>query len=147
MTIVLVVPAAAAVLAVAVVLARRSSGVVTVDPGAARPPSRDLDGVRSLAAAGRTLDAIKLFRELTGADLKAAKDAVDLIARGGSVAPSAVRPAPAPLAEADARILSLLREKKPIEAIKAYRAAYGTDLKGAKDAIDRIVSRLEREVS
>ena len=40
--------------------------------------------------------------------------------------------------DADAEIMAALHAGKKIEAIKIYRAAYGTDLKGAKDAVDAL---------
>lgn len=40
------------------------------------------DTIRALVRAGRMIDAIKLYRERTGAGLKDAKDAVDAIAAG-----------------------------------------------------------------
>ena len=45
------------------------------------PPGRGTDAdVERLVALGRKIDAIKLYREVHGTDLKSAKDAVDKIA-------------------------------------------------------------------
>jgi ribosomal protein L7/L12 len=46
-------------------------------------PAGDLkEEIRTLVLSGRMIDAIKLYRERTGAGLKDAKDAVDAIAAG-----------------------------------------------------------------
>lgn len=44
-----------------------------------RPPSRPSEAVVLLAREGRTIEAIKLHRQLTGDGLRQAKDAVDAI--------------------------------------------------------------------
>lgn len=49
----------------------------TVLQGGGPPPSDPLAEVVALARAGRTIDAIKRFRELTGAGLHEAKQAVE----------------------------------------------------------------------
>lgn len=49
----------------------------TVLQGAVRSPTDPLAEVQDLARSGRTIDAIKLFRQLTGAGLAEAKQAVD----------------------------------------------------------------------
>lgn len=43
---------------------------------------------------------------------------------------------------ADPQIEALLRAGQKIDAIKLYRQNYGVDLKGAKDAVDAVESRL-----
>ena len=52
---------------------------------------------------------------------------------------------PAPQVDAPAgaeeEIFALLRAGNKIEAIKRYREVYGVDLKGAKDAIERLPGR------
>ncbi len=46
------------------------------------PPGRGTEGdVRRLLALGRKIDAIKLYREIRGVDLKSAKEAVDRLAQ------------------------------------------------------------------
>jgi ribosomal protein L7/L12 len=55
-------------------------------PGPSGQPPADAE-VDALIVAGRTIEAIKVYRKLHGADLKDAKDAVDARARqlpGGS---------------------------------------------------------------
>jgi len=46
------------------------------------PQDDPLADVRSLATGGRRIDAIKRYRQTTGAGLRAAKDAVDTMDRG-----------------------------------------------------------------
>jgi ribosomal protein L7/L12 len=89
--------------------------------------------VRSLTEAGQKIEAIKLFRERTGAGLKESKDAVEAIQRGQ-----------APLANAlgdrafEDEVATLLERGQKIEAIKRYREATGVGLKEAKDAVEAI---------
>ena len=45
--------------------------------------------------------------------------------------------------ESDPEIEAALISGHKIEAIKRYRELYGTDLKGAKDAVDAIEARLD----
>lgn len=46
------------------------------------PPGRGTEGdVRRLLSLGRKIDAIKLYREIRGVDLKSAKEAVEKIAQ------------------------------------------------------------------
>lgn len=67
---------AAVVLVVLVVTVVRRYTVS--DPPIGEPPGASADAnVARLAALGRKIEAIKLYRRLHGTDLKAAKDAVD----------------------------------------------------------------------
>ena len=118
----------------------RRGGIVQVGLDPNTP--RTMDEVRRLAVSGQLIAAIKLHREITGMGLKDSKDAVEAIARGA--VPPAVPPQPggAPNAEADARILALVRQNQLIEAIKAHREAYGTGLADAKAVIDRLKAGL-----
>ncbi len=99
-----------------------------------------LQEIEGQIRAGRKIEAIKLFREYTGTDLKEAKDAVERIeaegsawlATGGGNAPADGR-----LSAADRqRVVAALKEGKKIEAIKLYREATGVDLKEAKEAVE-----------
>ncbi len=89
--------------------------------------------VRSLTVAGRTIEAIKLFRERTGAGLKAAKDAVEAIQRGQAPPTSSL----GDRAFEDV-VATLLERGQKIEAIKWYRERTGVGLKEAKDAVEAI---------
>ena len=58
------------------------------EPGKAEPDlttSENLERVRTMIAGGEYVEAIKLYRESTGASLKDAKDAVDAMAKGAGI--------------------------------------------------------------
>ena len=92
-----------------------------------------------LVKAGRTLEAVKLVREVTGCGLKEAKDAVDQLARGEAWrAPSASGgPADEVLAEA---VRGLIRQGRKVEAVKLYRERTGCGLREALDAVETITA-------
>jgi large subunit ribosomal protein L7/L12 len=91
-----------------------------------------LDGrIIALLAHGRTIEAIKLYRDITGAGLKEAKDAVEALERGG-VPPSRS----AASSGDDAEILELMRAGHKIRAIKLYRDKTGAGLADAKNAVE-----------
>ncbi len=86
-----------------------------------------------LLQAGRKLEAIKRFRELTGAGLKEAKDAVEAILQG--------RPFPLPGKPDqgfERELTELLQAGRKLEAIKRFRELTGAGLKEAKDAVEAI---------
>jgi ribosomal protein L7/L12 len=128
----------------------RNRGVTVVEvapPGSAAPSVRPpvvVQGsgpVHDLLNAGRKIEAIKRYRELTGVGLKEAKDAVEALERGEGL----VMPAPAPVATVsagaaidDAELRAHLAADRPIEAIKRYRELTGLGLKESKDAIDAL---------
>ncbi len=63
-------------------LDRLLAGLHLEPPPAPAPAADPLDPVRALARdPARTIEAIKLYREITGAGLKEAKDAVDQMTR------------------------------------------------------------------
>jgi large subunit ribosomal protein L7/L12 len=109
-----------------------------VDSTDTQPQS--LDGrVLALVSDGRKIEAIKLYRDLTGAGLKEAKEAVEALERDGS-APSP-RSASALRQEssgADADVLDLLRAEQKIRAIKLYRDKTGVGLADAKNAVEAL---------
>ena len=59
-----------------------ASGLPGGMAGAGGPTGPGLEPVYDAIRRGKTIQAIKLYRELTGAGLKNAKDAVDEMARG-----------------------------------------------------------------
>lgn len=81
------------------------------------------------------IDAIKRFREYTGAGLKEAKDAVEAIEQGRSFAL---------LGKLDqgleSELTELLQAGRKIEAIKRFREQTGAGLKEAKDAVERFAA-------
>ena len=107
-----------------------------------RLSAADLATVRSLLERKNKVEAIKLYRERTGLGLSDAKLAIEAIAGGGEPPEVAMArvvhkvPASVDLAH----IQGLLRQKKKMEAIKAYRAAAGLGLKEAQDAVEAIAA-------
>src|SRR5687767_3432576 len=94
------------------------------------------DDVRDLVRAGRKIEAIKRYRELTNAGLKEAKDAVE--------APDFLTPLPAaPQQHPDEdprmeEVRSLARASRKIDAIKLHREITGLGLKESKDAVEKM---------
>lgn len=102
-----------------------------------------------LVAAGKKVEAVKRFREMTGVGLQDAVDALELLQQHGGVKDVAVRSAttaaalssgppidPKRLKEAEAAAMAALRENNVMEAIKRYRQHTRVGLKEAKDAVD-----------
>lgn len=86
--------------------------------------------VRASLANGRKIEAIKIYRELTGVGLKEAKEAVEAM----MASPSA---AAVPSSNADLEpVRALMAKGKKIDAIKLYRELKGVGLKEAKDAVE-----------
>jgi large subunit ribosomal protein L7/L12 len=104
------------------------------DAGPSEAESNTLDGrVLALVRAGRKIEAIKLYRDMTGAGLKEAKDAVESLERGGAVS------APSDRSSADdLELLELLRAGQTIRAIKLYREKTGVGLADAKQAVEAV---------
>jgi ribosomal protein L7/L12 len=92
-----------------------------------------LNDLQALLAEGRKIEAIKRYREATGADLATAKEVVESLERAQS--PVADKPSDS---ELDNEIASLLASGRKIEAIKVYRRHTGAGLKEAKDAVEAI---------
>ena len=97
---------------------------------------------------GKKIEAIKLYRQVTGAGLKEAKDAVEKYDSTGLLdmpdatitanetvsVPSGLSSNRVAVARAD--IARLMRAGKKIEAIKLYRQITGAGLKESKDAVE-----------
>lgn len=114
---------------------------------------RRRDELLNLLQLGQKINAIKLFREDTGASLKDAKDAVESImaeyqvASLSGAAPSLAQsmrsanigmPAPGLDEAALASIMVHLRNKQKINAIKVYRQYTGASLRDAKNAVEAL---------
>ncbi len=90
----------------------------------------------ALLAEGRKIEAIKRYREVTGAGLAAAKETVEALERGEPL------PTREPVdSTMEAEIISLLEGGKKIEAIKVYRERTGVGLKEAKDAVEAVAAQ------
>jgi ribosomal protein L7/L12 len=92
----------------------------------------------------KLIHAVKVYRDATGVSLAEAKAAVEEMARNEyTKPPSGVRNYDDPVLES--KIKSLLSKGKKIDAVKIYRAEYGTSLKEATDAVERIAATMPRE--
>ena len=101
--------------------------------------------IRELVVKGKKIAAVKLYREVTGASLKDAKDAVDAIEMGTVIGfPETIQIGKID-ATLESRIKRLLAERKKIEAVKAYREVYNCGLKDAKEAVDIIEMQMRME--
>jgi ribosomal protein L7/L12/streptogramin lyase len=101
--------------------------------------------VATLVRGGNKIQAIKLYRELTGTSLADAKDAVERLERGEPLALQQTSFGLAgPVTGGDQHaaaideVKRLLREGNKIAAIKVFREAFGVGLKEAKDAVEDI---------
>jgi ribosomal protein L7/L12 len=90
--------------------------------------------VRELIAAGKKLEAIKVWREATGAGLAEAKDAVERLERGDRP-PAVQQPAPQDL---PLDVVDLARKGKTIEAIQLLRDRHPMGLRDAKLLVDQV---------
>ena len=94
-----------------------------------------------LLSEGKKINAIKRYREQTGVGLREAKDSVEQIER-------TVKQPAMPMPDGwqqdpnNTEIISLLRARKKINAIKLYREQTGVGLKEAKDAVEQIEASL-----
>lgn len=106
--------------------------------------------VARLVQAGNKIEAIKLYRQLTGLGLKEAKDAVEKIAAGEVVSVSQTVTQPrtgsgsGEVSQAlRGEIRRALQAGRKIEAIKLVREQTGLGLKEAKDAVEAIEAALD----
>jgi len=107
--------------------------------------------VRETMRAGNKIDAIKLYREYTGAGLADAKEAVEKIEEGISLEALVSRfspvasSAPIPVSVQPERvkwIQEALFKGDKIEAIKLYRDGTNLGLKESKEAVEKIEDAL-----
>lgn len=93
--------------------------------------------LQALVSEGRKIEAIKRYREATGAGLAEAKQAVEARERGQSLP---TKEAAAAASSLESEIVPLLQGGNKIEAIKLYRERTGMGLKEAKDAVEAIAA-------
>lgn len=99
------------------------------------------DRLRRLVSETKKIQAIKLFREETGANLQEAKRAVDLIETQLRRGEEEGRFAASETGEENMQaVWRLMQTGQKIKAIKAYRQATGAGLKEAKVAVERMVA-------
>jgi len=109
--------------------------------------------VRETMRAGNKIDAIKLYRDYTGAGLADAKDAVEKIDEGMSLEALIRLTSPAPVVpvnvsiqpERMAWIHEALFKGNKIEAIKMYRDGTNLGLKESKQAMDKLEAELRQQ--
>lgn len=97
--------------------------------------------IRAIVDGGNKIEAIKQYRQLTGAGLAEAKSAVEAIEAGRSIGT-------APMAAASNQDIDEIQAAvfagDKIKAIKIYRASTGEGLKESKDFIDALEGELRR---
>jgi ribosomal protein L7/L12 len=101
-------------------------------------PGNAEEAVRAMLDSGNKIEAIKHVREQTGLGLKEAKDLVEAMERGASVALHATTAAPAFHGDLDSKARRLVAAGKAIEAIKLVRERKDLGLKEAKDYVDQL---------
>ncbi|MBL8923074.1 MAG: ribosomal protein L7/L12 [Myxococcaceae bacterium] len=132
---------------VLVLSARNQVTVTDVRPpppeGVVRAPGTGPAEVADLLRAGRKIEAIKRYRELTGAGLKEAKDAVEALERGEpaplpQAPPGEQRHVTQEMASDDPELRGHVSAGRKIEAIKRYRELTSVGLAEAKDAVEAL---------
>lgn len=97
--------------------------------------------IHQLLAANKKIQAIKVFRDRTGAGLLDAKNAIEHLQSGGqfplsSTILDAAQAGPVPWDDLIPRLSMLKSEGKAIAAIKLLRDRTGLSLRDAKNAVD-----------
>lgn len=104
-----------------------------------------LDQLRQLLRDDRKIEAIRLYREQTGAGLKEAKDAVEAVERGEALelsdASSVEEEAAPESGSLEAQIVALLGQGQFVQAVKLYRSRTGSGLKVSKEAVEVVARR------
>jgi ribosomal protein L7/L12 len=95
----------------------------------------DLEQLHSLLAEGKKIEAIKVYRERTGAGLAEAKDAVEALEAGQRLPSQAIDRG------FENELVALLEQGQKIEAIRMYREKTGAGLKEAKDAVEALAAK------
>lgn len=115
----------------------------TSEPGHLDADAAEDWQIRADIGRGNKIEAIKRYRELTGAGLKEAKDAVEYIARNPDMWAEKKK---APRLELDAPgIRDLLEEGREDEAVEVYQKFAGVDEYSARDAVERIKREMGNE--
>ena len=94
--------------------------------------------VERALAAGRKIEAIKLYREFTGLGLAEAKDAVDRMGPSADGAARTLDRRGDAARAIEPELRQLLRDGRKIEAVKRFRETTGLGLKESKDAIEAL---------
>jgi ribosomal protein L7/L12 len=108
---------------------------------AKRIADNELERVRAAMSAGRKIEAIKLYRQASGAGLADAKRFVEALAAGREEADATVTEMSD---DQIARIETAIFAGEKIKAIKIYREANGTGLRESKEFIDALEAELRQ---
>lgn len=90
---------------------------------------------------GGKIEAIKLYRESTGHDLRTAKEFIEEL-QAALESESIEPPAAESPEDTRAEIERLLKAGEKLSAIRLYREATGSGLKDAKDAVEAIAEEI-----
>lgn len=119
-----------------------------------------LNELASLLRSGRKIEAIKVYRRVTGASLADAKDALERLEQSIMLSGISAGSAPqlnlaqlAGMANMDtglpgmllSEIAQLISQGKKIEAIKVYRQHTGAGLADAKSVVDQLEQRIRMQ--
>ncbi|MGB7343156.1 MAG: alpha/beta hydrolase fold domain-containing protein [Pirellulaceae bacterium] len=103
-----------------------------------------VDEIRRKSANSK-IDAIKQYKDLTGASLKASKDFVESLAADAMQGESNTGDSRISAVDMD-RVLDQLSQGNKIEACKIYRNCSGSTLKEAKVLVEKIIHELQVEM-
>jgi ribosomal protein L7/L12 len=118
-------------------------GRLEAPPATSYTSQGKMEEVGQLMKAGQKINAIKAYREATGAGLKEAKEAVERIAAGSKEPlPQQSSTQAEPGLVDPEKLQNLIREGRKIEAIKYIRQQRGVGLKEAKEAVDWLEANL-----
>jgi ribosomal protein L7/L12 len=120
---------------------RQNSGEIAVCSGCGAAAGAQTD-VRSLTgellrllASGKKLEAVKYYKDHTGASLVNSKNAVETLERGGSLPGMDGQDSEA---EFTSELRSLLQQGRKLQAVKLYKDRTGVSLMDAKNAVEAI---------
>jgi ribosomal protein L7/L12 len=108
-------------------------------PAVGRASSATDGDVVSMLEQGRKGDAVRMYREQTGAGMREAIAAVDLLERGEN-APAARSNAASANIDADLKsdLWALLQSGQKIAAVRLYRARTGGTLRTARETVEAV---------
>lgn len=90
--------------------------------------------IRSLLGQGRKIEAVKLYKDQTGAGLAAAKDAVEAMQTGVVLQPETG-------GDLEAELLRLLGRGEKLAAVKLYKEQKGVGLADARQAVESLATK------
>jgi ribosomal protein L7/L12 len=92
-----------------------------------------------LLAEGKKLEAVKCYKDRTGASLMVAKNAVEALQGGGSL-PQFAGAASQASGDLSSELRRLLQQGKKLQAVKLYKDQTGASLMDAKKAVEALES-------